>query len=329
MSTTITASSIVKKYRTSFSLKRLFGKREIVQENLALDGLSFSVNSGEIYGILGPNGAGKTTMIKVLATILLPDAGNLEVLGYELPKYESKVKEKIGLALGEYERTFQWRITGRQNLQFFASLFGVPGEITKDRIDETLALVGLQDKADKMFTEYSTGMKHRLAIARALLNDPELLLFDEPTAGLDAKTSREVGNMVRKLTKKGKTVVYTTHRLEEAGNLCDRIMILDKGKKIAEESPQNLKKLAMETAILQLDLNHVDDEIISEIRKVEGVKEVYATAPNTLRIQCDAINGAVYPILDSIKSKKIHINQINSLTPSVEDVFLKLTGGKT
>ncbi len=324
----ITASQIVKKYRTSFSFKRFFGKRELVQETLALNDLSFSVNKGEIYGILGPNGAGKTTLIKVLATILLPDAGDVEVLGYELPKHESKVKEKIGLALGEYERTFQWRITGRQNLEFFADLFGVPKQIAKGRIDETLALVGLQEKADKMFMEYSTGMKHKLAIARALLNDPKLLLFDEPTAGLDAKTSIEIGNLVRKLTKNGATVVYTTHRLEEAGNLCDRIMILDKGKKVAEESPEKLKKLAQETEILQLELKEVSDEIIRKIRKIPGVKEVYSTEPRVLRIHCDAINGTVYPILDLIRSSGNHINQINSLTPTVEDVFLKITGDK-
>jgi len=325
---TIVASNLVKKYRTSFSLKRFFGKRELVQETLALNDLSFSVNKGEIYGILGPNGAGKTTLIKVLATILLPDAGNIEVLGYELPRYESKVKEMIGLALGEYERTFQWRITGRQNLEFFSDLFGVPKQIAKGRIDETLALVGLQEKADKMFMEYSTGMKHKLAIARALLNDPKLLLFDEPTAGLDAKTSIEIGNLVRKLTKNGATVVYTTHRLEEAGNLCDRIMILDKGKKVAEESPEKLKKLAQETEILQLELKEVNDEFIGRIRKIPGVKDVYSTAPRVLRIHCDAINGAVYPILDLIKSSGNHINQINSLTPTVEDVFLKITGDK-
>jgi len=325
---TITASNLVKKYRTSFSFKRFFGKRELVQETLALDDLSFSVNKGEIYGILGPNGAGKTTLIKVLATILLPDAGNVKVLGYELPKHESKVKEQIGLALGEYERTFQWRITGRQNLEFFSDLFGVPKQIAKGRIDETLALVGLQDKADKMFMEYSTGMKHKLAIARALLNDPKLLLFDEPTAGLDAKTSIEIGNLVRKLTKNGATVVYTTHRLEEAGNLCDRIMILDKGKKVAEESPEKLKKLAQETEILQLELKEVNDEIINRIKRIEGVKDVYSTAPRVLRIHCDAINGAVYPILDLIKSSGNRVNQINSLTPTVEDVFLKITGEK-
>lgn len=325
---TIKASNLVKKYRTSFSFRRLFTKKEFVQETVALNGLSFSVKRGEIYGILGPNGAGKTTLIKVLSTILLPDEGNLEVLGYELPKYESKVKELIGLSLGEYERSFQWRITGRQNLEFFAALLGVPKEITKDRIDEALALVGLQDKADIMFLEYSTGMKHKLAIARALLNDPKLLLFDEPTAGLDAKTSREIGNLVRKLTKNGTTVVYTTHRLEEAGNLCDRILILDKGKKIAEESPEKLKKLAMETEVLQLELKEVNDELIDEIRSIDGVKAVYTVAPRVLRVHCKSINGSVYPILDLIKSGGIKINQISSLAPSVEDVFLKLTGEK-
>jgi ABC-2 type transport system ATP-binding protein len=328
MSSVIITNGLIKRYRTSFSLKKLLGKGDFIQELVALNGLSFSVKKGEIYGILGPNGAGKTTLIKVLATILLPDNGDVEILGYKLPRDEKKVKDLIGLSLGEYERTFQWRITGRQNLEFFAALFGLPKMLVKDRVDEVLSLVGLEDKADTLFLEYSTGMKHKLAIARALLNDPQVLLFDEPTAGLDAKTSREVGNLVRTLTKNGTTIVYTTHRLEEAGNLCNRILILKEGKKIAEESPMNLKKLASETEVLQMELNEVSELLLGQIRNLDGIKDVYLTAPRTIRIHCNQINGSIYSILDLIESKGIKINQIHSSIPSVEDAFLKLTGEK-
>ncbi|MEA2054776.1 MAG: ABC transporter ATP-binding protein [Candidatus Thermoplasmatota archaeon] len=322
----IITTDLIKKYKTSFSLKKLLGKRDFIQETVALNGLSFSVGEGEIYGILGPNGAGKTTLIKVLATILLPDGGDVEILGYKLPRDEKKVKDLIGLSLGEYERTFQWRITGKQNLEFFAALFGTPKNSVKDKIDEVLSLVGLEDKADTLFLEYSTGMKHKLAIARALLNDPEVLLFDEPTAGLDAKTSREVGNFIRTLTKNGTTIIYTTHRLEEAGNLCDRILILNQGKKVAEESPTNLKKLASETEVLQIELNEVNDLLLEQIQNLDGIKDVYLTGPRIIRIHCNQINGSIYSILDLIKSKDVKINQIYSFTPSVQDAFLKLTG---
>jgi len=204
----------------------------------------------------------------------------------------------------------------------------LPKGSVKDKVDEVLSLVGLEDRADILFLEYSTGMKHKLAIARALLNDPQVLLFDEPTAGLDVKTSREVGNLVKTLTKNGTTIVYTTHRLEEAGNLCDRILILKEGKKVAEESPMNLKKLASETEVLQIELDEVDESLLEQIRNLDGIKDVYLTSPRMLRIHCNQINGSIYSILNLIKSKGIKINQIHSSIPSVEDAFLKLTGEK-
>ncbi len=322
----IKVDSLVKKYKTSFSFKKLLKKGDFAQEITALNGLSFSVKKGEIYGLLGPNGAGKTTLIKILATILLPDGGEVEVLNYKLPKEEKKVKDKIGLSLGEYERTFHWRISGRQNLDFFCSLFGVKKEVTKDRIDEVLALVGLEDKADTMFLEYSTGMKHKLAIARALLNDPELLLFDEPTAGLDVKTSRDIGKLTRDLAKRGKTIIYSTHRIEEAGNLCDRVLILNQGKKLAEEKPETLKKFAEEVEVIQIELKEMNETLIEKIKNINKIERVYLINPTTLRIHCRAIHENIYPILELIKSNGLQINQINSCVPTMEDVFLRITG---
>ena len=322
----IDVDSLVKKYKTSFSFKKLLKKGDLTQETMAINGLSFSVTKGEIYGLLGPNGTGKTTLIKILATILLPDGGTVEVLNCQLPREEKKVKDKIGLSLGEYERTFHWRLSGRQNLDFFCSLFGVKKEITKDRIDEVLSLVGLEDKADKMFLEYSTGMKHKLALARALLNDPELMLFDEPTAGLDVKTSREVGILIRNLTKRKKTIIYSTHRIEEAGNLCDRVLILNHGKKLAEEKPEKLKKFSEEVEVLQIELQEPNEALIEKIRMLDNIQRVYLINPVTIRIHCRAIHESIYSILDLIKSQKMQILHINSSLPTMEDVFLRITG---
>ena len=325
----IQVESLIKKYKTSFSFKKLLKNGDFIQEITALNHLSFSVNNGEIYGLLGPNGSGKTTLIKILATILLPDGGEVEILYHKSPKDEKKVKDKIGLSLGEYERTFHWRITGRQNLDFFCSLYGVKKEITKDRIDEVLSLVGLEEKADIMFLEYSTGMKHKLAIARALLNDPELLLFDEPTAGLDVQTSRDIGNLIRDLTKKGKTIVYSTHRIEEAGSLCDRVLILNQGRKIAEEKPGILRELAEEVEVLQIEVQEkTDDLLVEKIKNIKGVEQVYLTNPRTLRIHCRDIHESVYPVMELIKSNGLKINQINASGPTMEDVFLWITSEK-
>lgn len=322
----IQVDSLVKKYKTSFSFKKLIKKGEITQEHMAINGLSFSVKTGEVYGLLGPNGAGKTTLIKILATILIPDGGDVEVLQCKLPLEEKKVKDRIGLSLGEYERTFHWRLSGRQNLDFFCSLFGVKKDITKDRIDEVLALVGLADKADTMFLEYSTGMKHKLALSRALLSDPELMLFDEPTAGLDLKTSRDIGALIRSLAKKDKTIIYSTHRIEEAGNLCDRVLIMDHGKKLAEEQPEKLKKFAEEVEVLQIQLEGPTEELLDKIRGLENIQRVYLLNPNTIRIHCRVVRETLYPILELIRVQGFQIQQINSSSPTMEDVFLRITG---
>ncbi len=325
---TVCVDGLVKKYRTSIPFHKIISERAVGKELTALDHLTFSVNRGEIYGVLGPNGAGKTTLIKVLATMLLPDEGSIHVLGHELPREEKAVRELIGLSLGEYERTFHLRITGRQNLHFFATLFDIPKHEIIERVDEALNLVGLEEQADKMYLEYSTGMKHKIAIARALLNHPQLLLFDEPTAGLDAKTSRDIGTLIRELTRGGATIVYTTHRLEEAGNICDRILIINQGKKVVEKSPQELKRLARETEVLQLTVNTITDELVSRLKKIDTIKYVYILGAATLRVHCTEVDAALPHIISEVHKTGMRIYQINSFTPSVEDVFLELTTEK-
>jgi len=306
-------------------MKTIFHKKSQGRNMIAIDNLSFSVKEGEIYGLLGPNGSGKTTLIKILATILLPDSGNVRIFNYTLPQEEMKVKDRIGVCLGEYERTFHWRLTGRQNLDFFCSLFGVNSEITKDRIDEALSLVGLQEKADSLFLEYSTGMKHKLALARAILNNPDLLLFDEPTAGLDLKTSQDIGNFIKKIAKDKKTIIYSTHRIEEAGNLCDRVLILRNGEKIAEEKPDKLKKISKEIEVIQVEIKKISEEIIQKIQKLDSVEYVFYTEPRKIRIHCKEINTCIYHLFEILKANDVSISHINSSGPTMEDVFLRIT----
>lgn len=197
----------------------------------ALEKVSIKVKEGELFGILGPNGAGKTTLIKLLCTLILPDEGTAYVNGYDILEAGEKVKASIGLVTSE-ERSFYWRLTGRQNLEFFASLYNFSNTEAKRRIGEVLKLVGLESRADDRFDNYSTGIKHRMAIARGILNDPEILFLDEPTKSLDPYAAQELRGVIKKdlVKDKRKTVFLSTHNLEEAEQLCDRIAIINNGR---------------------------------------------------------------------------------------------------
>ncbi len=201
-------------------------KREIT----ALENVNIRVEKGEVFGLLGPNGAGKTTLIKTLCTLLLPNEGTASVNGYDIVKEEKEVKRSIGYVVND-ERSFYWRLTGRQNLEFFAILNNLAPNGADRRIEEVLRLVGLETNGDKRVKDYSTGMKQKLAIARGMLPDPEVLFMDEPTKSLDPMIARSLREFIRKniVEGQGKTVFLSTHNLGEAEDLCDRLAIIDRG----------------------------------------------------------------------------------------------------
>jgi ABC-2 type transport system ATP-binding protein len=208
----------------------------------ALKEVSFCLSKGQVLGILGPNGAGKTTLLKILSTLILPDKGTACLDGWSLGKDDEKIKSCVGLALDE-ERSFYWRLTGRQNLEFFAALHGLDKTILKNRIEELLDLFKV-DYADKRFDTYSTGMKRNFALIRALLHDPDLLYLDEPMKSLDYISSLALRNLIKEdlVRSKGKTVLFTTHVMEEAGDLADRFMILDQGRLCGWGSLEELRE---------------------------------------------------------------------------------------
>ena len=206
----------------------------------ALEDVSFSFKRGGILGVLGPNGAGKTTLLKIIATLILPDKGSVVVNGYCLGIDDDKIKSYIGLVSSQ-ERSFYWRLTGRQNLEFFVSMYGLKN--AKDKIKELFNLFEI-DYQDNRFDSYSTGMKQKFALIRGLLNDPELLLLDEPTKSLDYATALNLRNFIKEnlVRKKGKTVIFTTHNMDEALDFCDLFMILHKGKLHASGTLDELRK---------------------------------------------------------------------------------------
>ena len=206
-----------------------------------MDGVDLRVERGEIFGLLGPNGAGKTTTMRMLATLLEPTSGSARVLGLDVVHEARDIRRRMGAVLSD-GRSVYWKLTARENLEYFAALYHVPPREQRERIQRVLEQVNLTDRADDYVERYSTGMRQRLVLARALLPDPELLLLDEPTVGLDPQSSRDLRERVQELRAQGRSVLLTTHYMEEADQLCDRIAIVDHGRIVALDTPSELKR---------------------------------------------------------------------------------------
>lgn len=210
-------------------------------EVLALDDVSLSVPSGAFFGVLGPNGAGKTTLLRLVCTLLRPSSGQIEILGHDPARQPEAIRRSLGVVLGG-ERSVYWRLTGRENLLYAAALYDMPSETARIRAAEVLRFVDLWERADDLVERYSTGMRQRLALARALMPDPPLLVMDEPAAGLDphgAAIMRELFHRLR--AGSGRTMIMATHNMAEADRLCDLVGILDRGRVVACDAPQALK----------------------------------------------------------------------------------------
>jgi len=238
-------------------------KKEVV----AVDDLSFSIPKGELFGLLGPNGAGKTTTIKMLTTLLIPTAGAARIEGYDIVEDARKVRSSIGFIFGG-ERGLYWRLSAADNLRYFSSLYFVDPEVSRKRIPYLLELVGLKDRAREKVEGYSRGMKQRLHIARTLLHDPDILFLDEPTIGLDPVGARELRQVVRGLHSEGKTILLTTHYMFEADELCERIAVINKGKLVALDSPQGLKKHVEDMNVLEIEVFGIQQDRIESIRSL-------------------------------------------------------------
>jgi ABC-2 type transport system ATP-binding protein len=308
-----------------------FYNRTTVSVN-AIDNLNLEINKGELFGLLGPNGAGKTTLVKMLCTLLPPDSGTALINGYDIVKEQMKVKRSLGTLFSVGERGFFWRLNGYRNLEFFASIYNVPRPKRQERILEVLKLVGLENSAFELYQKYSGGMKRKLALARTLLPDPPVILLDEPTTGLDVISSRNVREFVKStVLETGKTVLYTTHYIEEAAQICTRIGILKQGRIVACDTPDALRHKIKNEEIIYLVVEEiVQDQInkISSLRGVIGISERtdQELMPNQkgLCVELESVDQ-LPSIFDFLFKQKIKLVNFKREEPTLEDAFIELT----
>jgi len=293
---------------------------------VAVNHVSFNVKRGEVFGLLGPNGAGKTTTIRMLSTLTRPTEGTATVGGYDIVKDDNEVRKLIGLVS---EKIIMYdRLTAKGNLWFFGRLYDTPEEVLNKRIDELLGLVHLSDWKDSQVGTFSSGMRQRMNVIRALLNMPEVLLLDEPTLGLDPQSSVEVREFVKKINRENKTtIILTTHMMVEADMLCDRIGIINYGKIVALDTSRNLKKLVSgaDTTILELEIANLNNSMISLIQTLKCVSSVSQDNATHIKVHANG-DEAFDTIIDAIRAEKGKINSVKNLEPALEDVFLHITG---
>jgi len=291
---------------------------------VAVKDVSLEVDYGELFGLVGPNGAGKTTTIKMLTTMLIPTSGKAIVLGYDIQKDVTKVRERIGIVLGG-ERGLYTRVSAVDNLRYFADLYGVPVNVREKRIKELLQFMGLWERARDRVETYSKGMKQRLHLARGLINDPELIFMDEPTLGLDPEIAIETRNMIRQLVEKGKTVLLTTHYMFEADELCKRVAIIKNGEIVALDTPSGLKKYVMDTSVVEVEGFGITDKEVARFKEVQEVLSVsadFGENKQILRIQTPKGSEIISEVQEILKNTRIYNIKIKE--PTLEDAYLRL-----
>jgi len=308
----------------TFDLTKIYNKKIT-----AVDHINLKVKKGEIFGLLGPNGAGKTTTVRMLTTFTKPTSGSARVAGYDIIKEARKVRQVIGYSA--QEACVDQNATGRENLTLFGRYHFLDGQTLKIRVKELLELVGLTDVADRLVKTYSSGMRKRLEIATALIHKPKILFLDEPTLGLDVQTRVNIWDYIRRLHREGTTIILTTHYLEEADKLCDRVAIIDHGKIIALGTPDELKrKIKGDSVSLTLSVEDLEEFKVSASKAEKillsqsFVKEVKLTS-NRLVVYVNNGDSAIPRILRLLQNERLNVESVTLSRPSLDDVFLMCT----
>ncbi|MFP4647473.1 MAG: ATP-binding cassette domain-containing protein [Candidatus Acetothermia bacterium] len=288
----------------------------------AVDGVSFQVEEGEVFGFLGPNGAGKTTTVRMITGVLKPDSGTAWVNGKNVREEPTEAKEEIGIA-PEIPNAYI-DMTAWQNMMLMGELYGVPKDRREKRGEDLLELFGILDRKDSNVKGYSKGMQQRLVLAMALIHDPPILFLDEPTAGLDVQSQRLIKKRIREMNEEGKTIFLTTHNIPVANELCDRIAVINHGKIAAVDTPEKLKTTIEETRSVEVGFeNGLTVPSLTELENVEKVEK----RGDKYRVYTPAPVGTVEDLLNFAREKGVAILSIKTLGPSLEDAFVELTGG--
>jgi ABC-2 type transport system ATP-binding protein len=290
---------------------------------VAVDDVSFTVHEGEIFGLLGPNGAGKTTSINMICGVLKPDSGRVLVNGKDIWLEPKAVKRHLGVVPQEiavYED-----LSARDNLNFWASLYGLSGSDRRSRVNEALTMVGLSDRAGDKVKGFSGGMKRRLNLCMGLLHQPKVLLLDEPTVGIDPQARLNILDVVRRVAAGGTTVLYTTHYMDEAQELCDRIAIIDHGKILTVGTVDELTRLAGEAEVLRLTGHFHDPAVRERLAQLDGVRVLKADEKLAV-LSVDAEGPGLLEVLPSILGADLGVEDVSIQQPNLQSVFISLTG---
>ena len=294
------------------NLTKFYRKKEKKQEKIiAVDHLNLEINKGQIFGLIGPNGAGKTTLLKMFSTLILPDEGTASINGYDIVNDSDNIKKQVSLLAGEFVRSLYWRLSGKQNLQFFANLRNIWNP--EERINELIDMFHLKNHENELVMKYSTGMKHKLALAVGLLNDPPVILLDEPLTGIDPLVAYEIKNIIKK-DFRDKTIIWTTHNLYEVEEMCDRIAIINNGKIYKDGSPEKLMSEYWGYDKIMIIGDNVEPFL--SLPKTT-IKE------NVVEIETNDVNRTLVEIMKIVEKNKVNISKISSMKPTLEEVFMK------
>lgn len=292
---------------------------------LAVDNVSFDIQEGEIFSLLGPNGAGKTTTISMLSTLLAPTSGDARINGFSIINDNMQVRKYIGIV--PQEIALYDDLTAMENLHYWGRLYDLGGRELEQRVQEVLEQIGLSDRAKDRVKTYSGGMKRRVNIAAGLLHKPKLLFMDEPTVGIDPQSRRMILDMVKELNQQGMSILYTTHYMEEAQELSDRVGIIDQGKLIAVGTQSELTQQVGETDSIRIQTDAMDDlpAVAEKLKGFDGINRVIVEEGGLNLITNDA-ESSLAPIINQASQFGAHIKSIEVVEPNLETVFLHLTG---
>lgn len=286
---------------------------------VAVDHVNFKVERNEIFGFLGPNGAGKTTTIRMFTGVIKPDEGSASILGYDIVKEGLKAKEKMGIVpemANAYVDLSAW-----DNLMLIGKLYGVPRRLREERAIHLLKEVNLYERRKHLVRSFSRGMRQKLLLCMALINDPQILFLDEPTSGLDVESQRLIRGKIKEFNKEGVTVFLTTHNMNEANQLCERIAIINNGKIVAVDSPERLK---LRSSGLQSIILGFDKPVrLEDLLLIDGVEEAEKMG-DKIKLRVEDPSLVIERLVDYTRSRKVKILSINSLGPTLEEVFIKI-----